>query len=513
MSRIVSGCMARWYLLLGAALMAVILFTMSDDSYAQAIGAPVGQGWTDCSQSMYVANEGNGGGGTTVMEVDCYGTVSTFGTGFGGAAGVVTDGEYLWVSDDGTGTPTNWIHRLDSSGAKTSVSVSLGNPNGLSIDSSGRLLVADANGSIRRLTIDDTGAVTNNELLANGLPMTQGVMGEVDGNVLFVDNTGSIYRITPSMALPVGPSTPGLALGVGAVASGNQGHIALDASGNIYTSNSGARIIRVNPDGTIARDVVNIPDASACDPTQAGMGGGQPAFRGITFTPDWDLVATGYCLDNVYIFPKSDIDGAWSSSTPIATLPAPFVQNPSGAPDGPDFNGPFGVVFAALPLTCQGVTPTDIGTSGNDVIIGTAGNDVILALGGDDIVLGMGGNDLICLGDGDDFSDGGPGRDRIWGGNGEDMLRGGLGNDRLYGGNHDDMLKGGKGSDRLWGGNGSDTLVGGKGNDRLYGNKGDDVLLGRAGNDKHYCAAGKDFADGGPGQDTKVGCEKFQNFP
>ena len=60
---------------------------------------------------------------------------------------------------------------------------------------------------------------------------------------------------------------------------------------------------------------------------------------------------------------------------------------------------------------------------------------------------------------------------------------------------------------------GDDILVGGKGNDRLYGNKGDDVLLGRAGNDKHYCAGGKDFANGGPGQDTKVGCEKFQNFP
>ena len=69
------------------------------------------------------------------------------------------------------------------------------------------------------------------------------------------------------------------------------------------------------------------------------------------------------------------------------------------------------------------------------------------------------------------------------------------------------------GYDRLYGGNHDDMLVGGKDKDRLYGNKGDDVLLGRAGNDKHYCAGGKDFANGGPGQDTKVGCEKSQNFP
>ena len=36
MSRVVSGGIARWYLLLGAALMAVLLITISDGSYARA---------------------------------------------------------------------------------------------------------------------------------------------------------------------------------------------------------------------------------------------------------------------------------------------------------------------------------------------------------------------------------------------------------------------------------------------------------------------------------------------
>ena len=42
MRRVVSGSIARWYLLMGAALMAVLLLTMSSGSHVRANGAPVG---------------------------------------------------------------------------------------------------------------------------------------------------------------------------------------------------------------------------------------------------------------------------------------------------------------------------------------------------------------------------------------------------------------------------------------------------------------------------------------
>ena len=71
-------------------------------------------------------------------------------------------------------------------------------------------------------------------------------------------------------------------------------------------------------------------------------------------------------------------------------------------------------------LRCAGLTPTKVGTQGNDTIVGTTGRDVIVGLGGNDRIFGLGGNDVIC---------GGPGNDRLVGGAGIDRIDGGTGID------------------------------------------------------------------------------------
>ncbi|MEZ4869770.1 MAG: hypothetical protein R3C14_51065 [Caldilineaceae bacterium] len=73
----------------------------------------------------------------------------------------------------------------------------------------------------------------------------------------------------------------------------------------------------------------------------------------------------------------------------------------------------------ATPL-CNGLVPTIVGTSGNDVLFGTPGDDIIDGLGGNDTILGRGGNDLICGGSGDDLLVGGHGMDICNGGAGKD---------------------------------------------------------------------------------------------
>jgi serralysin len=45
---------------------------------------------------------------------------------------------------------------------------------------------------------------------------------------------------------------------------------------------------------------------------------------------------------------------------------------------------------------CQGLEPTILGTSGDDVLVGTPGRDVIHGLGGNDVIDGGGGDDVIC---------------------------------------------------------------------------------------------------------------------
>ena len=86
-----------------------------------------------------------------------------------------------------------------------------------------------------------------------------------------------------------------------------------------------------------------------------------------------------------------------------------------------------------LPNTCDGKTPTIVGTEGADTIVGTPGDDVILGLGGDDSIHGQGGNDTICGNNGNDQIDGGDGNDRLFGGSGNDRLVGGTGSNALFG--------------------------------------------------------------------------------
>ncbi len=97
---------------------------------------------------------------------------------------------------------------------------------------------------------------------------------------------------------------------------------------------------------------------------------------------------------------------------------------------------------------CDGMTPTLLGTGGNDVITGTPGRDVIHALAGSDKVSGLGAGDTLCGGDGNDVIKGGGGRDTVDGGDGNDELFGGASTDTLDGGAGLDSIRGDDGADR-----------------------------------------------------------------
>ena len=97
--------------------------------------------------------------------------------------------------------------------------------------------------------------------------------------------------------------------------------------------------------------------------------------------------------------------------------------------------------------SCLGLTPTRIGTSGNDVINGTPGRDIILGIGGHDTINGDDGDDVVCGGDGGDTITGGTGADTVDGGAGDDSIFGSDGNDTLDGGAQNDSIRGQGGTD------------------------------------------------------------------
>ena len=169
---------------------------------------------------------------------------------------------------------------------------------------------------------------------------------------------------------------------------------------------------------------------------------------------------------------------------------------------------------ASEAITCDGLTPTHLGTEGADVIVGTDGDDVIIGLGGRDLIDAGDGNDIICAGPGRDQVAAGPGDDLVFGGDGNDSIDAGPGDDVLDGGAGDDVLFcglghdhaiGGSGADRIHGGRGTDRIEGGDGADRIIGGPAGDVIDGGEGNDTIQGGEGDDLISGGPGNDRIMG--------
>ena len=190
---------------------------------------------------------------------------------------------------------------------------------------------------------------------------------------------------------------------------------------------------------------------------------------------------TNMVLGRAYSYRIVAVTAAGEQSAPLDCSPAPLIYTN-------DFD-------------CQGLTPTIIGTYGDDIIQGTPGDDVIKALSGNDVVNASGGNDIICADNGDDLVYGSGGNDIVRGGAGDDTVYGGNGNDIIYGYAHDDELYGGAGIDRLYGFAGNDRLDGGAGNDSMWGGPDNDHLLGGTEDDQLYGGAGTDRLWGGRGND------------
>ncbi len=170
---------------------------------------------------------------------------------------------------------------------------------------------------------------------------------------------------------------------------------------------------------------------------------------------------------------------------------------------------------------CAGLTPTHVGTQGDDSIYATNGPDIIFAYGGDDQIWGRQGDDIICAGPGNDRVFAGNGNNILYGSSGIDKMRAGPDQDLIYGGDDRDFLKGGHGNDIIYGENGSDRIRGSLGDDVLYGGRDNDVMWGGPGNDHLFGqqnddilkgSAGTDICDGGPGNDqAKPDCTTVVN--
>jgi streptogramin lyase len=245
----------------------------------------------DGSGNVYVADSGN----NLVRKITPTGEVTTL-AGMPGSAGTAdgtgTVARFNWpegVAVDGTGdvyvadTGNNTIRKVTPSGVVTTLAGTAGllgsadgtgaaaqftHPEGVAVDGSGNVFVADAyNSTIRKIT--PTGVVTTLAGTA-GLSgsadgtgaaarffLPQGVAVDGSGNVYVADsNSQAIRKITPAGVVRTLAGMAGVigsadATGAAALFNGPQG-VAVDGAGNVYVADTGNSTIRkITPAGVV----------------------------------------------------------------------------------------------------------------------------------------------------------------------------------------------------------------------------------------------------------------------
>ncbi|HEY9722909.1 MAG TPA: NHL repeat-containing protein [Oscillatoriaceae cyanobacterium] len=187
----------------------------------------------DASGTVYVADTSN----NEIRKITPEGVVSTL-------AGSTTAG-----SADGVGTEAGFYQ-----------------PNGVAVDASGTVYVADAgNNEIRKITPDGlvttlAGSMTSGSADGTGsaahFDQPYGVAVDASGNVYVADqNNNAIRKITPAGVVTTlaGSSSAGSADGSGAAASFNAPcALAVDVSGDVFVADSSNHAIRqITPDGVV----------------------------------------------------------------------------------------------------------------------------------------------------------------------------------------------------------------------------------------------------------------------
>ena len=240
----------------------------------------------DGSGNLYIGDDLYG----HIRRVDASGTITTVVSNLNDSRGLAVDGsDNLYIAQ----SANNKILRLDTAGTITTVAgtgeegysgdggpaveASLDFPNGVAVDGSGNLYIADSfNSRIRR--VDTAGTITTIAGIGRGIdnggagPATEAVLNFPSG--VAVDGSGNVYiadtipnrikRVDTSGIITTiagtgrssysGDGGPGVEAGLY-----HPRGIAVDTSGNVYFSDSGNHRVRVLTPGTVPPEGIDGP--------------------------------------------------------------------------------------------------------------------------------------------------------------------------------------------------------------------------------------------------------------
>ncbi len=209
----------------------------------------------DSSGNLFIADAAN----QVIRKVSPDGVIVTIATGLNDAEGVAADAsgnlyitDYSTTSDDcGDTLYSGRLLKMSPAGAISTVLGQLSQPQGVALDTSGNIYVADSIGGL--LKVSSAGVTST---IANLAPVN--VVAGNSGSLYASDENNRLVRISPdgSTSNMLGNGAPGNYWGDGGKAT-NAGlsvpyGVALDNNGNLYIADSGNnRVRKVAPDGSI----------------------------------------------------------------------------------------------------------------------------------------------------------------------------------------------------------------------------------------------------------------------
>ena len=294
------------------------------------------------AQRVYVANTGNNT--VTVYAANPSGSVTcpplaTIGggsTGISGPQGVALDSSGKVYVTNGNNTVT--VYAANPSGNVTSAplatigggSTGISSPDGVAFDGSGQIYVANfGNSTVTVYAANPSGNVTNAPLATIG-GGSAGINGPTG---VALDSSGKVYvanqfthNVTVYAANPSGnvTSAPLATIGGGSTGVNGPQGVALDSSGKVYVTNGNntVTVYAANPSGSVT---------SAPLATIGGGSTGISCPKGVAFDSSGQIYVANSCNSTVTVYAANPSGNV--TSAPLATI--------GGGSTG--ISGPFGV--------------------------------------------------------------------------------------------------------------------------------------------------------------------------
>jgi len=300
----------------------------------------------DSNDKIYVVDSGTKsvfvypplGGSTGLLNEAPTATISGGNTGLIEPQGIALDSNHnIYVADGGNssvtvyspvGSSTGLLNEAPSASISAAMTTGLIYPEGIALDSSANIYVADSDAA--DILVYPAGSNGDTATLATisggntGLIQPQGIALDSSANIYVLDLLGSVF-VYPPLGRSTGPlnEAPTVTISGGNTGMSYPEGIALDSNGNIYVADSGAASVFVYP--PVGRSTGLLNEAPTATISGGNTGLIQPQGIALDSNRNIYVADCGECGGNgtgtsVFVYPPLGSSAGPLNETPTATI-------------------------------------------------------------------------------------------------------------------------------------------------------------------------------------------------